>query len=129
MSIYVEILTRIDIDTLWEHTQTPELHARWDARFSTIEYLPRPDETKPQQFLYSTRIGLGMSISGKGETAGSREAATGVRTSALKFWSDDWRSLIKEGSGYWQYVPTPEGIRFLTLYNYKNALWLAGTSL
>ena len=126
MSIYVEILMRTDMETLWEHTQTPELHARWDARFSAIEYLPRPDETQPQQFLYSTRIGFGMAISGKGETAGSREAATGCRTSALKFWSDDWRSLIKEGSGYWQYVPTPEGIRFLTQYHYKTRFGLLG---
>jgi hypothetical protein len=119
MSLYVEILVRADMDRLWEYTQTPEFHARWDLRFSAIEYLPRPDASQPQQFLYATRIGFGMTIAGKGETVGSREASTGCRTSALKFWSDDPRSLIREGSGYWQYVPISDGIRFLTQYNYQ----------
>jgi hypothetical protein len=58
MSIYVEILMHTDMDTLWKYTQTPEVHARWDLRFSTIDYLPRPDAAKPQQFLYSTRSAL-----------------------------------------------------------------------
>ena len=125
MSIYVEILMHTDMDRLWEYTQTPELHARWDLRFSTIAYLPRPDARQPQQFLYATRIGFGMAIAGKGETVGSREDTTGCRTSALKFWSDDPRSLIREGSGYWQYAPTPDGIRFLTQYNYQTRFgWL-----
>lgn len=119
MSIYVEIVMRTTMDKLWHHTQTPEVHARWDLRFSTIDYLPRPDENEPQQFLYSTRIGFGMTVSGKGESVGSRDDETGCRTSALKFWSDDPRAIIREGSGYWQYVPTPDGIRFLTLYNYR----------
>lgn len=74
MSIYVEILIHADIDRLWSYTQTPELHERWDLRFSRIEYLPRPDERLPQQFLYTTRIGFGMSISGKGESAGSQHS-------------------------------------------------------
>ena len=30
MSIYVEILIRAPVDALWTHTQTPELHERWD---------------------------------------------------------------------------------------------------
>ncbi|HZT42683.1 MAG TPA: DoxX-like family protein [Chthonomonadaceae bacterium] len=119
MSIYVEILMRTDMDKLWEYTQNPNVHARWDLRFSTIDYLPRPDAAQPQQFLYATRIGFGMTIRGKGETVGSREDSSDCRTSALKFWSDDPRSLIREGSGYWQYVPTSEGIRFLTQYNYQ----------
>ena len=125
MSIYIEILMRADMDRLWEYTQTPEIHARWDLRFSTIKYLPRPDASQPQQFLYATRVGFGITIAGKGETVGSREDTTGCRTSALKFWSDDPRSLIREGSGYWQYAPTPDGIRFLTQYNYQTRLgWL-----
>ena len=28
-------------------------------------------------------------------------------------------SLIREGSGYWRYVPTGDGIRFLTWYDYR----------
>lgn len=118
MSIYVEIRIRGALDDLWRITQTPEMHQRWDLRFSDIEYLPRPDDAAPQRFLYATRIGLGLAIRGEGETVGSRDAQ-GRRTSALKFWSDDPKSLIREGAGYWQYLPTQDGIRFLTSYDYR----------
>jgi uncharacterized protein YndB with AHSA1/START domain len=49
MSIYVEILIRAPLDAVWEHTQTPELHERWDLRFSEIDYLPRGSATEPQR--------------------------------------------------------------------------------
>ena len=125
MSLYIEILMQTEMEKLWGYTQSPELHARWDLRFSTITYLPRLDPAQPQQFLYSTRIGFGMEIRGTGETAGSREDKSDIRTSALKFWSEDPRSLIREGSGYWQYVPGADGIRFLTQYTYQTRFgWL-----
>jgi hypothetical protein len=73
-SIYVEILVRGALDDLWSLTQRPELHRRWDLRFSDIEYLPRPDESLPQRFLYTTRIGFGLAIRGWGESTGVREA-------------------------------------------------------
>lgn len=129
MSIYVEIKMRGNsetMDALWRLTQTPDLHARWDLRFTEIDYLPRPDESLPQRFLYRTRLGFGLAISGEGETVGSRDDARGCRTSALKFWSNDPRSLIREGSGYWQYVPAEEGIRFLTCYDYRTRFGLLG---
>ena len=119
MSIYVEIRIRGAMDELWRLTQTPDMHARWDLRFTDIEYLPRPDETQPQQFLYATRIGFGLAIRGGGETVGQRDGANGERTSALKFWSDDPKSLISEGAGYWRYVPTDDGVRFFTSYDYR----------
>jgi len=119
MSIYVEIRMQGDMDALWRLTQTPDIHARWDLRFTEIEYLPRSDESLPQRFLYRTHIGFGLAIAGEGETVGSRDDTRGCRTSALKFWSNDPRSLIREGSGYWQYVPTADGIRFLTRYDYR----------
>jgi hypothetical protein len=116
--IYVEILIRGDIEDVWKHTQTPELHEPWDLRFTKIQYLPRASDAEPQRFKYITRIGFGLQISGEGESTGNREEATGRRTSALKFWSTDPKSLIEEGSGYWQYVPTEHGVRFLTWYDY-----------
>lgn len=117
MSIYVEILIRGSMDDLWQKTQDPKLHERWDLRFSQIEYLPRaPGE--PQKFLYSTRIGAGLRIMGAGESTGERNDLSGERTSALKFWSNDAKSLIEQGSGYWQYTPTGTAIRFLTSYDY-----------
>src|SRR5258708_1094823 len=94
--IYVEILIRGSVDEIWRRTQVPELDAVWELGFSTIEYLPRPSEEHPQQFLYSTRIGFGLKIDGEGESTGTRADAVGIRTSALKFWSADWKSLIEE---------------------------------
>jgi hypothetical protein len=117
--IYVEILVRAPLEELWAKTQQPDLHQRWDLRFSRIEYLPRVDETAPQRFLYATRIGLGMEVRGEGESVGEKDATDGSRTSALRFWSDDRRALIREGSGYWRYVPTDDGVRFITSYDYE----------
>lgn len=118
MQIYVETFIKGSMDELWEKTQTPNLHQRWDLRFTDIQYLPRPDENISQKFLYQTRIGFGMAIKGTGETVGTRLNET-QRTSALKFWSDDPKSLIKSGSGYWKYEQMDGGVRFLTGYDYE----------
>jgi hypothetical protein len=119
VSIYVEILIRAPMDALWAYTQTPALHERWDLRFSRIVYLPRGLDTEPQRFRYTTRIAFGFEVSGDGETVGQREMTDGSRSSALRFGSDEAFSIIREGSGYWKYIPTTEGIRFLTWYNYR----------
>src|SRR5205085_9199457 len=101
--IYVELLIHAPMDDLWPFTQDPALHERWDLRFTSITYLPRPDPSEPQRFRYETQIGFGVQISGEGESTGEVEAESGARTSALKFWSDDPKSLIRSGSGYWKY--------------------------
>lgn len=118
------------MDELWAHTQQPELHQQWDLRFTDIDYLPRPDETQPQQFLYATRIGFGLGVAGRGESVGTKER-DGTRTSVLKFWSDEWVSLIRTGAGYWKYIPAPErgGLRFLTGYDYQTRFGPAGRLL
>ena len=126
MSIYVEILVRAPMDELWAHTQTPSLHQRWDVRFSEIEYLPKPLQTAPQRFRYTTRVGFGFAVSGDGETIGERHLADGSRSSALKFGSAQPAALIREGSGYWKYIPTGDGIRFLTWYDYRTRFGAAG---
>ena len=56
---------------------------------------------------------------GEGESLGERNLTGGSRASVLKFRSGDPRSIIREGSGYWKYIPTPDGIRFLTSYDYE----------
>ena len=126
MSIYVEILIRAPMDRLWTHTQTPELHERWDLRFSHIDYLPRASEREPQRFRYRTRVGLGIEVAGDGESVGERDLEDGSRSSALKFRSADPRSIIREGSGYWKYIPMSGGIRFLTWYDYETRFGAVG---
>jgi hypothetical protein len=117
--IYVERLIRGPVDEVWRLSQTPALHQRWDLRFTTIQYLPRASESDPQQFLYETRIGFGIAVAGTGESVGERKRDDGSATSALKFASDDWKSLIESGSGYWRYLPVEGRVRFLTWYDYK----------
>ena len=127
--IYVEIAIAGGIDDIWMRTQDPSLHERWDLRFTAIEYLPRPDPAAPQRFLYATRVGFGLGIEGEGQSVGSHDGPGGVRTSALEFWSDDKRSLIRRGSGYWKYIPVPGGVTFLTWYDYQTRFGLAGRAL
>jgi hypothetical protein len=126
MSIYVEMLIRAPMHTLWDHTQTPALHERWDLRFSHIDYLPKSLDTEPQRFRYTTRLGFGFEVVGEGETVGQRDSADGQRSSALRFGSDAPFSIIREGSGYWKYIPTADGIRFLTWYDYRTRFGRVG---
>jgi uncharacterized membrane protein YphA (DoxX/SURF4 family) len=124
--IYVEIVIAGSIDDVWTRTQAPALHEQWDLRFTSIEYLPRPDLSTPQRFLYATRIGFGLGIKGEGESVGSHDGPGGVRTSALEFWSADPKSLIRRGSGYWKYIPVPGGVKFLTWYDYTTQFGALG---
>ncbi|TDQ36382.1 DoxX-like family protein [Aureibacillus halotolerans] len=126
--IYVETLINSDMLNVWEYTQNPDLHQQWDLRFSEIDYLPKEKESDPQRFLYTTKIGMGMRISGKGESIRTIHK-DGERVSSLKFWTDHPLSLIKEGSGYWKYVETDAGIQFITQYDYKTRFGFAGKML
>jgi hypothetical protein len=105
------------MDQLWEATQDPAQHRRWDLRFTHIDYLD-PGAGGAQRFRYGVRV-LGVMLSGTGVCAGERRGPDGGRASALRFASPHPLSLLAEGSGYWRYVPTPQGIRFLTGYDYR----------
>jgi hypothetical protein len=111
--LYVETLIRTDPESLWRASQDPRRHERWDARFTRI------DQLDAGTFRYATRVLPGVVVTGLGVTAGERHRPDGCGTSALRFGSDDPRSLIRSGSGYWRYVPGPGGIRFLTGYDYE----------
>ncbi|MFJ6695444.1 hypothetical protein ACIQM4_05175 [Streptomyces sp. NPDC091272] len=117
--LYVEALIRADLETLWERTQEPSQHRRWDLRFTDIDHLPRLSEAEPQRFRYATRLAPFLNVAGTGVFAGERHRPDGTRTCALRFASPHPLSLLAEGSGYWRYVPTPDGIRFLTGYDYR----------
>ena len=117
---------RESLDRIWQLTQEPDLHERWDLRFTRIHYLPRANPDEPQRFLYETRIGFGLGIKGTGESVGQRALDSGDTTSALKFGSQDPKSLISQGSGYWRYVPFEGGLRFFTWYDYQVRLGALG---
>lgn len=114
--LYIEITIRVPMDHCWRATQDPAQHQRWDARFTRITYLPF--NGGQQRFRYATRVLPGLTIAGTGITAGQRFRPDGTRVSALRFASTDPLSLIRTGSGYWRYIPTHDGLRFLTGYDY-----------
>ncbi|WP_051973284.1 SRPBCC family protein [Cryobacterium sp. MLB-32] len=116
-AIYVEILIDAPIDRVWELTQNPALHSRWDLRFSRIE--PLDDlPSGGHRFAYETRLPFHL-IRGTGTSLGERHRLDGTRTSALKFTTRDPLSPLGDGRGYWRYVPTPIGVRFITGYTYQ----------
>ncbi|PJJ73125.1 uncharacterized protein YndB with AHSA1/START domain [Diaminobutyricimonas aerilata] len=117
--IYVEVLIAAPLERVWELTQDPESHPRWDLRFSRIT--PVADlESGGYRFRYERRM-PGHTIVGTGTSIGERRRADGTRTSALRFDTDDRWSPLGEGRGYWRYVPTDDGIRFITGYDYRPA--------
>jgi DoxX-like protein len=118
VAIFVETDLACGPGTLWERTQDPAEHERWDLRFTGIEYAEPPAPGEPQRFDYTTRLGFGLAIRGGGETVAERDRPDGSRVSVLRFWSSDRLSLIREGRGYWLLTPTPAGVRFRTVYDY-----------
>lgn len=116
--IYVESRISAPIDRVWDATQQPDQHQRWDLRFGTISTLPRTDD-EPQRFTYATTVAPGVIIGGTGESLGDRDRPDGTRWSGLKFWATDRRSLIDAGAGYWRYIPSDTGVRFLTRFDYR----------
>ncbi|MFD5827888.1 hypothetical protein [Lentzea sp. NPDC060358] len=117
--LYVETVIRADLDELWTRTQEPHLHQRWDLRFSRIEHLPKTDPDAAQHFRYAVRVLPGLEVGGTGVSVGERTTRDGSRTSALRFGSTHPLSPIRSGAGYWRYVPTGDGVRFLTGYDYR----------
>ena len=127
--IYVERFVEGDLDDLWRLTQDPDEHERWDPRFTEISYLPRADD-EPQRFTYATRLGgrFGPGIEGTGESVATRDDG-GETTSVLAFDSDSPLSPIRDGRGFWRYVETDDGVRFLTEYSYEAPWGRAGRFL
>lgn len=115
-ALYVEILIDAPMERVWELTQTPESHVRWDARFTAIRPT-RVREDGAQEFDYELDLRI-HTIRGTGVSLGERRGRGGERTSALVFDTDDALSPLGRGRGYWRYIPTDHGVRFLTGYDY-----------
>jgi hypothetical protein len=121
--LYIEVLIHADLDRVWELTQDPVLHARWDVRFSRITPVDGPNGSRigeggAYRFAYETRTPF-HTIRGTGISMGDRTGAGGARTSALRFTTRDKLSPLGDGRGYWRYIDTGDGIRFFTGYDYK----------
>jgi hypothetical protein len=115
--IYVEIDIRSPVERVWQLTQVPTQHPRWDLRFSSIT----PTEELANggyRFRYERRLPF-HTIVGTGTSLGERSRPDGTRTSALRFTTEDRWSPLGAGRGYWRYVPTPDGVRFITGYDYE----------
>lgn len=123
--LYVETEIHAPMDRLWLLTQDPGRHRRWDLRFTEIEPL-RSEVGGPERFRYATRVLPCLTVAGTGVHAGERHRADGGCTSALRFASDHPFSLIREGSGYWRYLPGTDAIGFVTGYDYRPGWGRAG---
>lgn len=116
-AIYVEIDIKADVDRVWQLTQDPDQHSRWDIRFSSIE----PVAALPgggSRFVYRRRM-LIHTIVGTGTTLGEKQRPDGMFTSALRFATDDRLSPLRSGRGYWRYIATAQGTTFITGFDYE----------
>lgn len=114
--IFVSIRIEASLDRVWELTQDPARHARWDARFSRIAPV-EPLAGGGIRFRYERRVGP-LSIVGTGTTIGERDRPDGTRTSALRFDADSRLSPLRAGRGYWRYREDTGGVVFTTGYDY-----------
>ncbi|WP_217275138.1 SRPBCC family protein [Microbacterium hominis] len=114
--IYVEARIRADLDAVWDATQDPSQHVRWDVRFSKIS----PDgmsRAGVSTFTYERRVPF-HTVRGSGVSLGEKNG-DGTRTSALRFHTDDRLSPIAAGRGYWRYrTDGEEDTVFVTGYDY-----------
>ncbi|MCA1054121.1 DoxX-like family protein [Rossellomorea aquimaris] len=115
--IYVEIPIEAPVEKVWEKSQDPKLHEQWDLRFSSITYLPKASEEDPQSFQYETKVGP-IKVAGWGRSIGTHHKEDGSKTSSLHFGTEQKISPIREGRGYWRYIPSEKGTTFLTQYGY-----------
>lgn len=123
--IVVEALIPAPVEQVWERTQEPELHTRWDVRFTSIRYLPECDSRGFHLMDYRTHLGFGLEIKGWGRYL----ANTPLVRSTFEFGSDDFRSLILKGRGLWLYERRPEGTFFKTVFDYQTRHAVVGELL
>lgn len=125
--IYVEIGIRAPLERVWELSQDPALHPKWDLRFSRIIPTERNDEGL-LRFRYEFDLPLHV-IKGTGTSLGHRHRTDGQATSVLEFDTADPLSPIGKGAGHWRYIPTESGVRFITGYNYQPGMGCVGKLL
>jgi hypothetical protein len=123
--IVVEALLDAPIDKVWERTQDPALHVRWDIRFDAIEYLPETDARGFELMRYATSLGFGVTVEGTGRYL--QDAP--LERSTFEFASSDWKSLIVRGRGLWLYERRGDKTFFKTVFDYRVRYGLLGRAL
>lgn len=113
--IVVESLVRTTVEDIWEKTQNPENHIKWDIRFDSITYLKDDGDDDFSKLKYVTTVGFGMKIEGEGKYLHNEK----FKQSTFEFWSDDPKSLIKHGKGIWLYKQEGEKVYFKTVFDYS----------
>src|SRR5258708_2969539 len=125
-AIDVETVIRTDLDTLWQRTQDPQVHHRWDLRFTSVVRLTDPEKDGPHRFIYLTRLPFGITLHSEGESVGSKDGPDGSRTNALTLRSDDPKMLVTRASGHWKYELGDGGVRFRSHYQYETRYGFLG---
>jgi len=123
--IVVEAIIPAPVEIVWERSQDPVEHVRWDIRFNDIRYRDDKDDRGFSLMDYRTRIGFGVTVDGIGKYLQNSPP----HHSTFEFESDDWKSLITRGRGIWQYEPVGDGTYFKTVYDYGVRYGLAGRLL
>ena len=99
--IVVEAIIPAPVELVWERTQTPEPHVKWDIRFTHIKYLDETDERGFNLMDYRTDVVFGIEVQGIGRYL----QTTPPHHSTFEFESSDWKSIITLGRGIWLYEP------------------------
>jgi hypothetical protein len=105
------------MDRVWELTQDAGSHPRWDLRFSRITST-EPVSDGSRRFSSERSMWI-HTIRGTGISLGERGQRDSARTSALRFTTTDRWSPLRDGRGYWRYLPTDSGVTFITGYDYE----------
>lgn len=120
--IVVEAFVRAPVEDVWRRTQEPAEHVRWDLRFDEIAFVDGVDERGFHAMEYRTSIGFGIAIRGVGRYRHS----TPLAHSSFEFDSNDWKSLIRGGTGLWLYEPMAGGTYFKTVFDYEPRFGIPG---
>lgn len=108
--IVVETLLDASIDKVWERTQDPALHERWDIRVDAVRYVPASDERQ-----FDVPHG------------GSGRFLEDVPLQRSTF--EVGSSLMACGVGAFEYEPRGDGTLFRTVLDYEVRRGLLGRAL
>jgi hypothetical protein len=123
--IVVEALIPAAVETVWARSQEPASHVRWDIRFTTIANKPEVDARGYHLMDYRTDVAFGIEVAGEGRYLHS----TPLEHSTFEFDSDDWKSIIRDGRGIWQYERRGDATLFKTVYDYAARYGFLGAFL